>query len=110
MKLPTGTPCVECPWRRAALPGWLGPYASDEWLALAHSDEPVACHLTVGRRAVALTSCSGAAIYRRNVAKAPRGLDAHQLPADRDTVFANRAEFAAHHDRPARSGPQTVLR
>ena len=43
----TQRPCNECPWRRESAPGWLGPFDADDWLMLAHSDLPIACHQTI---------------------------------------------------------------
>lgn len=77
------------------------------WLALAHSDEPVACHLTVpGEDDTTFTTdelpdgvrhCAGADIYRSNVCKRPRLLDHDMLPSDCDRVFAAPGQFTAHH-------------
>jgi len=102
MKPPAPKPCDDCPWRRNATPGWLGPYDADDWVLLAHSDEPIACHLTIvedesfdGTRA-----CAGAQIYRANVAKLARGAPlSHVLPADRDAVFGLPSQFIEHHAR-----------
>ena len=102
MKPPAPKPCDDCPWRRNAVAGWLGPYDFDEWLILAHCDEPIACHQTIvedesfeGTRA-----CAGAAIYRANVAKIPRLAPlSHQMAPDREAVFAMPTEFVRHHTR-----------
>ena len=96
MRRPTGTPCRECPWRRVSPNGWLGGIGTpEEWGHLAHSDEPIACHLTVQEDDVTAgtTHCSGAAIYRTHICKA--GVE--RLPASPD-VFANRQEFLDHHN------------
>lgn len=87
-------PCSDCPWRRDALPGWLGGATVTDWLRTAHTDSMVPCH-TVGNQ-----QCAGIAIYRRNVAKSvmPPLL---RLEADREAVFAFPTEFSVHHD-PAR--------
>lgn len=85
------TPCGDCPWARTALPGWLGGLTADAWLAGAHGDDTIECHTLTGAQ------CAGAATYRANVCKLPRAKDALRLPADREHVFADRAEFLAHH-------------
>lgn len=85
-------PCHDCPWRREALPGWLGGTPPAEWLQAAHSDCVVECHTkTSGHQ------CAGIAIYRRNVCKNayPPNL---KLPADKAAVFAWPSEFKEHHD------------
>lgn len=63
-------PCGDCPWARAALPGWLGPWNSHQWLALAHGGGHSECHATKGpgNRSWA---CAGFAIYQANVCKLP---------------------------------------
>lgn len=81
--------------------------SADEWVALASSDEPIACHITIPEdgggswESEGLRQCQGAAIFRRNICKRPRDESdaAINAVADRDTVFSNRAEFSAHHDR-----------
>lgn len=68
---------------------------------MAHSDEPVACHLTITDEddTDAMTTCSGAAIYRSNVAKVPRGVPIiHKLPADSELVFSSPIQFRRHHE------------
>ena len=100
MKPPAKTPCNDCPWRRKSLPGWLGPHDASVWLALAHSDQPIACHLTLVEDDDSdARHCAGADVYRSNVLKRPRVLDHEQLPVDRETVFARPDEFRVHHER-----------
>lgn len=96
----TPTPCNECPWRRNAAPGWLGPYSADEWLEIAHSEAPIACHKTVGRQGWQEKSrqCQGAAIFRANVAKQPMNPTMAQGPRDTQQVFRSNAEFKDHHE------------
>lgn len=96
-------PCNDCPWRRLAAPGWLGPMSPQEWVATAHSDNPIACHLTIRRETwtdPAVRQCAGAAIFRQNVAKSPRVADdaAHSFCPDVATVFATDTEFVDHHE------------
>lgn len=100
---PCKVPCNECPWRRKAAPGWLGPFTAGEWVALAHAEEPIACHATIEVEddwsTPGIRQCAGAAIYRSNVAKRPRDPEVALLPADRDAVFASPIEFTRHHER-----------
>ena len=112
MSLPEATsqPCRECPWRRKAAAGWLGPYDAEQWLLLVNSDAPIACHLTIPDEAEdedpetwndhKIKQCAGAAQYRKNVAKMPRDKEI-ALAAERDTteVFATPVEFKDHHNR-----------
>jgi hypothetical protein len=85
-------PCADCPWARASLSGWLNGESPDEWLARAHGEVKIPCHLVTAQ-------CAGAAIYRANVCKRPRSPDILQLPKDKVAVFDGPAEFKAHHDR-----------
>ena len=83
-------PCSDCPWRRDSLRGWLGDASVKEWIAAAHGEERIDCHVLVGPQ------CAGAAIYRSNVCKRPR--DKSLLLLDRsDAIFALPQEFEAHH-------------
>lgn len=84
------TPCSDCPWSRDSLHGWLGGASPEEWIATAHSDAVIECHTLRGAQ------CAGAAVYRANVCKSPRG-DALRLPRDTAAVFSNPMEFTAHH-------------
>lgn len=86
-------PCSDCPWARTALKGWLGGESADNWVAEAHADAPIPCHVLDGAQ------CAGAAIYRANVCKRPRDPGALLLPADRKRVFASPVEFKRHHDQ-----------
>ena len=109
MDLPKAVPnpCRECPWRRNHPPGWLGPLTAEEWLQTAHSDAPIACHLTIYNRDESLdeedkfygaAQCAGAAQFRRNVFKEPRDPNV-SVAEDRDDsqVFGSNQEFLDHH-------------
>lgn len=113
-KLPSAcaAPCAECPWRRDSTPGHLGPLAADQWVQVAHGEEPIACHMTIrdvdasGKGSwdhPSIRQCKGAAIYRRNVAKSPHNPTdaAHTAEADRVTVFSWPEQFIAHHTQAA---------
>ena len=84
--------CSDCPWRRDAVAGWLGPLTANRWLEAAHGEERIMCHVLKGPQ------CAGAAIYRANVCKRPRDQSFLRLPADRTRVFAARNEFQGYHD------------
>lgn len=95
------SPCNECPWRRNARPGFLGPHTAEEWARLAHTDTPIACHKTIKRNLdwVGALQCAGAAIFRRNVGKSPRDPAVAVGPLDTERVFRNDDEFVDHHER-----------
>ena len=104
------TPCFDCPWRREAAQGWLGPFSAEEWEQIAHGEAPIACHLTLdgdkGWASNGVLQCAGAAIYRANVCKQPKDPAVAVLPADRELVFSF-GEFVEYHDRITREEHQT---
>lgn len=98
----TSAPCRDCPWRRSAAPGWLGPYTAHDWVDAAHGETPIACHLTIppgGGWGPLTRQCAGAATFRGNVCKSPINPSIAAGPVDRDDVFASSAEFVQHHAR-----------
>lgn len=92
-------PCSDCPWRRVALPGWLGTVTADDWIQAAHGEVRIDCHTKRGTRAPFGPQCAGAAVYRANVCKTPRDRNLLVLQENREKVFATPAEFLAHHRR-----------
>ena len=86
-------PCADCPWARTALPGWLGPLEVEEWVQVAHGDDPVMCHTREPLQ------CAGVAIYRKNVCKNPRNPETLRLDKDHDAVFSTPTEFEEYHER-----------
>lgn len=109
-------PCIECPWRKASAPGWLGAAEPGEFLALAHSNERMPCHLAVNyessnwkAQAEKAPQCAGRAIFLANQLKLPTG-DILRLKADPETVFNRPHEFIAHHAHlPAESLQATLI-
>jgi len=94
-------PCKECPWRRESAGGWLGPWTAEEWVALANSDEAIACHTTIeidGVWTARTKQCAGAASYRKATGKVPRDRQVACGPVQ-DNCFTNRVEFLDHHTR-----------
>ncbi len=84
-------PCGDCPWRRGAIRGWLGPLTGTEWTEAAHGEGRIDCHTLTGAQ------CAGAAIFRGNICKSPRDPETLVLPSDRTKVFAWDNEFLDHH-------------
>lgn len=39
--------CEECPFRKKALPGWLGPHSIETIEKVVQSDEPFICHMSI---------------------------------------------------------------
>lgn len=99
----TSRPCNECPWRTNALRGWLGPHDAEEWAALIHSDEAIACHKTIPEDSEdpwedpAIRQCAGAAIMRANLCKLPRDPEVAVGEVDRDAVFGHTMVFIDYH-------------
>lgn len=96
----TPTPCSECPWRRSATPGYLGPHDAEEWIQIAHAEGPIACHLTCNGDAEwspEVRQCAGAARFRANVHKKPRNSSIVTGPQDHKAVFSSNIEFIEHH-------------
>ena len=102
-------PCNDCPFRRQAMRGWLGPYGPDEVLDLIRY-EPFPCHQTIHGDDVpfddeALRGCAGAAIYLNNTCEMSRCGDTLQHQRDlkssehSEDVFNRPDEFVQHHDR-----------
>lgn len=93
------SPCSDCPFRRASIPGWLGLLSADEWMLLAHGEGQADCHTTKQADGAAW-SCAGLAIYRANVGKLVRDPGALRLAANTEIVFSF-GEFKRHHERVA---------
>jgi hypothetical protein len=100
-------PCNDCPWRKTSARGWLGPMPAADWIRLASSDEPIACHATIDADENGdgdwsnprMRQCKGAAIYRRNTGKSPRNADdaRHSSEPDREHIFTSPKDFMEHH-------------
>jgi len=86
------SPCSDCPWRKDSLSGWLGDTSKEDWVADAHGEARIECHVLIGAQ------CAGAAIYRTNVCKTPRNPELLRLPSNRNKVFGTPNEFLEHHD------------
>jgi len=86
-------PCSDCPFRVDALPGWLGGSSPQDFVEIALSDVPYACHALLGAQ------CAGLAIFRANISKIPRDRAVLRLAANKKTVFANVNGFLAYHQQ-----------
>lgn len=103
-------PCKQCPFRRAAVPGYLGSYSGpEEFLRLHYQCEmPNPCHMTVDyedpdwkSQADQAPRCTGQAILFVNTAKMPRMWGIPEgTKRDTEEVFEWPAEFIAHHNTP----------
>jgi hypothetical protein len=71
-----------------------------EWTLIAHSDAPIACHMTIkeSENWEGASQCRGAASYRANVGKMPRDPEITHGPKDSE-IFASPIEFSQHHNQ-----------
>lgn len=92
-------PCVDCPFGRIAVPGWLAGSTPEEWVMMAHGESRIECHTMISEGFEPGTShqCAGAAIYRTNVCKDPRDRTLLTLPKNTKLVFSGPKEFTEHH-------------
>lgn len=103
----TAAPCNECPWRRDAIPGYLGPYTPLDWVKIAHGEQPIACHKTIRVHNPLestgswddpkIRQCRGAAIFRENVGKSPKNPTIITGPHDPVAVFDDTLDFCRYH-------------
>ena len=95
---PVPQPCNDCPWRKNATPGWLGPHSAKQWVRMAHGETPIACHETIKFDGSweGAKQCAGAASFRANVAKRPRD-PAVALGPRREDVFETTEDFVEYH-------------
>jgi hypothetical protein len=97
----------------------LGPHTAEEWIKMAHTEAPIACHQTIPRGEDGqwddpkLRQCMGAAIYRLHAVKYMRNpSDAQRTAvADREHVFSDilGRDFIAYHRREGGSSYQAAL-
>lgn len=94
-------PCNECPWRRKALPGWLGGNDASVYADSVQSNQIPPCHKTQTGPGEGPHLCTGALICSRNACIRPMFPDAAPKEADlverSADVFAHPAEFYRHH-------------
>jgi hypothetical protein len=111
------TPCRQCPFRRTALPGWLGGSEPEDFCAMAQSEVRMPCHRSLrdgvdysvahlpGKPEYPAPQCAGRAIFWSNQFKAQRpGSNLLVLPADHQSVFSSSQEFLSHHERRSSTG------
>lgn len=99
-------PCKECPFRKAAFPGFLGASTPEEFCDTAMSESRMPCHMTVnydrpGWEAAVMVApqCAGRAIFHANQCKLPKNPHLLRLEPD-ESVLAFPKDFLAHHTQP----------
>ncbi len=101
-------PCKECPFRRKAMPGWLGAATPESFIVEISMERPLPCHPTINytdddwlekwREQSVGNICAGSLIMSANMNKVPRDRSFPRLPQDKAAVFATHQEFCAHHN------------
>lgn len=106
-------PCVECPFRRTSLPGWLGNHkTSKEIVDMIRFDGFFPCHtqvnelirrdVTFDEAVVRAAHCVGALVFMNNTCKLSRdpatAFKQGQV-GRRDDCFSSDAEMREHHGR-----------
>ena len=104
---PVKQPCNDCPFRRKAMPGWLGAGSPESFLDCMNRDEPLPCHQTIDYDDPEWLSkwtaqetgsmCAGALIFMANKMQRPRTPGFPTMPQDKTEVFANTVEFVRYH-------------
>lgn len=103
-------PCHECPFRKEALPGWLGGASHNPQVFLSTIEQaPIPCHLTVDWDALDeayasmvayVNPCIGSLQFMRNTAKLPwdKVYATMRNSVERNPeVFEIRQDFIDHH-------------
>lgn len=110
------SPCVECPFRRDAAPGYLGGYTPEMYLDAVFSPASLACHNSHGFHTGDIEKqrlCTGLAAFRANTGwiasvtlETPLGpftvpsaahASTQYIGHDEEHYFATPEEFIAHH-------------
>lgn len=105
---PTKKPCSDCPFRRKAMPGWLGAADPESFVLEILREHPLPCHQTIDycdlnwkakwEAQVTGKICAGALILSANMGKLPRDRNFPRMKPDTTTVFARPQEFLDHHN------------
>lgn len=103
------SPCAECPFRKTAVPGWLGPDKPAEVIAQVHSEGGYGCHMALEGRKDAnregrhpretVEHCAGAMIHANVTHKRYRApeMAAHQDRLAKCKVPVMGWEFLPYH-------------
>ena len=109
---PVSKVCNDCPFRRKAMPGWLGGGSPESFIDCMQRDEPLPCHQTVDyddphwlvkwtaqRQAGKFSPkmCAGSLIFMANKLQRPHTPGFPTMPRDIENVFSNSVEFVRHH-------------
>lgn len=111
---PTKVPCNDCPFRRKAMPGWLGSGSPESFIDCINRDDILPCHQTIDYgdplwkekwiTQATGNACAGALIMTANMCKRPRDPAFPTMEPDEEAVFATPMEFVRYHrDAPVHS-------
>lgn len=104
------TPCLDCPFRKSSLPGWLGDYTAEELYAIVMNEMPFACHMTHDRDlkweetgSKEYPFCAGALMFMKQAGKLPRDKRIRDLVSkvnreDCDNILSP-PDFLSHHKK-----------
>ena len=103
-------PCNQCPFRRTALPGYVGSTDPADFIATTMADDAMPCHTSIDyedpdwrdqldplNADSTARHCAGAATFFANIGKLSRDRMRPRLKSDKVNVFASPNEFLAHH-------------
>lgn len=96
-------PCAQCPFKCSSTPGWFGPYKPEDYLATAHSELLLQCHMTSAGGIEKARHCTGVALFRSLILKEPRvefkiiHQDVCVKKYGTASILAGSAEFRQHH-------------
>lgn len=106
---PVAKPCSDCPFRRKAMPGWLGGSSPEGFIDCMQRDEPLPCHQTVDyddpnwlvkwmkQGGDTGNVCAGALIFMANKCQRPHDPNFPTMEPDHGAVFSNSVEFVRFH-------------
>jgi hypothetical protein len=101
-----GKPCPECPFKRTAPAGWLGPYRGDAkaFIADTWQEEGMRCHMAVATVGAKAPLCTGSLICVNNSFKRYRdpAMQEAQDAEGKDHNIMNAWEFIKHHEGEAK--------
>lgn len=99
--------CVECPFRRDSLRGWLGPDKAEEVIRAVLGESEYACHMDVTRS----IQTKGGVLYDGHVAAEPEDVEqcaGAVICANKSHKRYRHSELAGHQSQVERSDDQIM--
>ncbi len=104
---PVAKVCNDCPFRRKAMPGWLGAGSPESFIDCMQRDEPLPCHQTIDyddphwlakwMKQREGNMCAGALTFMANKIQRPHDPSFPTADKDHENVFSNSVEFVRYH-------------